>query len=212
VTWNKLEIERELGDQPNEESFVRQVNAITAECFGCEVPLQETYDHLTEANLGHYIFVEESGEKKLVGYALNDLFEVEVNGKSYRANYFSSAFILPHYRRNFMLYKMLGTARLIQDEDLIMVRTQNPIVMSFFAWLCEFFRMRMVTHLESKVQPALVRKALQQKFGNTELFCPGVYGRCLTGAPVEPKTKFSTELMRELDPDQGDALILVGIR
>jgi hypothetical protein len=210
MLWDKLEVVKHQGNLPNDEVFVREVNRVTAEAFGFPVPLQETYDHLAESNLGHFVSVAEGDQQRLIAYALNDLFTVQFFGQ-HRVNYFSSAFILPEARRDFALYKMLGTLRLMRNEDMIVVRTQSPIVMTFFAWLCEFNRMRMLTHLSTSRLPQ-VDAAIEHKFGTTDMVHHGAYGRCLTGEPITPKTLLSRQLSKQIDVTTGDAIILVGIR
>ncbi len=209
MLWDKLEVVKHQGVLPNEETFVREVNQVTAEAFGFPVPLQETYDHLAESNLGHFVSVAEGGQRRLIAYTLNDVFDIDNKGRL-RINYFSSAFILPEARRDFALYRMLGTLRLMRNEDMIMVRTQSPIVMTFFAWLCEFNRMRMLTHLSTSLPPE-VSSAIQHKFGTTDMVHPGAYGRCLTGEPIKPKTMIARQLSKQIDVTAGDAIILVGI-
>jgi len=209
MLWDKLEVSKHQGSLPSEESFVREVNKVTAKAFGFPVPLQETYEHLAESNFGHFVHVVEDGRKRLIAYALNDLFTVQFFVQ-YKVNYFSSAFILPEARRNFALYKMLGTLRLMRNEDMIMVRTQSPIVMTFFAWLCEFRRLRMISHLSNPC-PEKVVVAVEKKFRTSEMIHLGAYGRCLTGKPVEPKTLLTRQLSKQVDVNAGDAIILVGI-
>ncbi len=211
MRWDKLEVVKHEGVLPFDEAFVREANQVTAAAFGYPVPLQETYDHLAESNLGHFVYIEEDEERKLIAYALNYLFEVEVGNQTLRVNYFSSAFILTGFRRDLLLYKWLGRLRLMQNEDIILVRTQSPIVISFFTWLCELARMRLVSHLDDTVVPDGVMAALQHKFGDTTMIWPGVYGRCLTGEPVEPKTPLAQQLSSKIDVTAGDAIILVGI-
>ena len=210
MLWDKLEVTRHRGKLPNEEVFVREVNRVTAEAFGFAVPLEETFDHLAESNLGHFVSVAESGHQRLIAYALNDLFNIN-HKDQLRVNYFSSAFILPEAQRDFALYKMLGTLRLMRNEDMVMVRTQSPIVMTFFAWLCEFTRKRMITHL-NRSRPPQVDAAIEHKFGTTDMVHPGAYGRCLTGEPIKPKTVLTRQLSEQIDVTAGDAIILVGIR
>ncbi|MFH1315757.1 MAG: hypothetical protein ABIH67_05190 [Candidatus Uhrbacteria bacterium] len=210
MLWDKLEVTKHQGSLPSKESFVREVNKVTANAFGFPVPLQETYEHLAESNLGHFVYVVEDGRKRLIAYALNDVFTVQFFAQ-YKVNYFSSAFILPEMQRNFALYKMLGTLRLMRNEDMIVVRTQSPIVMTFFAWLCEFNRMRLLTHLSTSQLPQ-VDAAIEHKFGTTNMVHPGAYGRCLTGEPIKPKTLIAQQLSKQIDATAGDAIILVGIR
>ncbi|NQT50265.1 hypothetical protein HQ571_06245 [Candidatus Kuenenbacteria bacterium] len=223
MNWEGVEVKRVIGEQSDEPIFVREVNRITAASFGADVPIEETYDHLEEANLGHFVYMSKDGFPRLIAYALNETFEIDwfngVNERTATVNYFSSAFILPEIRKQFSLYKMLGSMRLTHDEDIIMTRTQNPIVMSFFAWLCEFQGMRLLSphrgtrpghHLPNAISVAIKYKfELENQFRWNMIF-PDAYGRCLTGQPIEAKTPFSEDITQQLDVLAGDAALLVG--
>lgn len=201
-----LYIQRHKGQLPMSTEFVRSVNSVTARSFGCEVPLVETFEHLGESNLGHFVF---NHRDDLLGYTLNKLFQSNVNAlEGARVNYFASAFVLPKARRNLAIYKLLASTRLEHNEDFIMIRTQSPIVMSYFAWVCEIARMTMITPLDRV--PTEVLSLVFESFSRNSLIHPKVYGRCLTKEPIEPKTTFTKNLMEGLHPEQGDALVLVG--
>jgi hypothetical protein len=227
MNWDKMEIERLMGEMPKTMPFIREVNDVTAKSFGCNVPIQETEEHLTESNLGHFVYLKDNGRPRLVAYALNDIFDCTFShGEEFKesttlkVNYFASAFIIPEIRRQFALYKLLGSARLLNDEDVLMVRTQNPIVMSFFAWLCQFTGMEL--HCPTRYPtngrlPKNVTQTVSQKFGKMclwpkDLLFREVYGRCLTGKPIEATTPFTKELTRRLAPYAGDAVVMVGVK
>ncbi len=207
---DKLEISRIQGQLPMKKEFVTEVNAVTAASFGSaeEVPMIETFDHLSESNLGHFVYIGSGPNRTLVAYALNDIYEFECLDAKFKVNYFASAFILPQIRKQIALYRMLGSMRLTHDEDIIMVRTQSPIVMTFFAWLCEFSGMRLISPLERV--PTEIVELVFSRFRRRNLVMTGVYGRCLTGRPIEPKTPFSKNLIELINPLAGDAVVLVG--
>ncbi|MBT5338425.1 hypothetical protein HN858_04570 [Candidatus Falkowbacteria bacterium] len=206
MQFGDLHIKRHKGQLPMSTEFVRCVNSVTARSFGQEVPLVETFEHLGESNLGHFVF---NCRDQLIGYSLNNLFQTNVSGlDGARVNYFASAFVLPEARRKLAIYKLLASTRLEHNEDFLMVRTQSPIVMSYFAWVCEIARMTLITPLDRV--PTEVLSMVFESFSRNSLIHPKVYGRCLTKEPLEPKTSFTKDLMEGLHPEQGDALVLIG--
>ncbi|KKP93359.1 MAG: hypothetical protein UR98_C0005G0011 [Parcubacteria group bacterium GW2011_GWA1_36_12] len=185
-------------------SQIVDLNRITARCFGKDVPLQETIDHVHEANVLTLLMVR--GEIK--GYGLNS--KLVLNGTD--VNYFGSGFIDPdlHNRRH---YSALNAYRdLIIQTDTIMTRTQNPKIYSAFRKLC--FESGRNSSPSSNGEIDEVSLSLARAFflGCTdEQICRGVYGRELMSATPKPD-EATKHVMGKLDASLGDAVILVGRR
>ena len=200
-----LSIKRVQGQLPMSREFVLQANAVTAASFGQKVPLLETFEHFGESNLGHFVF---DGKNRLIGYTLNEIYAAQTSGGEIKVNYFSSAFVLREVRRKICLYKMLSSLRLDYTEQVVMVRTQNPLVITYFTRICEMARLELFT--PDKRLPTDLDEIVFEKFRRHGLRHDGVYGRCLTGTPVEPKTDFTKRLFADLKPQNGDAIVLIG--
>jgi hypothetical protein len=211
MNFSKIEFIRRHGNQDQAPDFVREVNQLTALACAAPVPLEETYARLAEANLGHFVYRTQGGERTLIAYSLNQVFDVTLRGRSQTVNYFSSAFLLPNLQAKFSLYHYLGSLRITGRETFLMVRTQSPVVVSFFARFCKLYRCRVYTPL-NKHLPADVTELVRSRFAQDGLIYRGVYGRRITGAPVPAKGGLSRRVMALIEPARGDACVLVAKR
>jgi len=154
--WDRIVIDRYEGTMPDSEEFVKQVNHVTADSFGKKVPLEETIEHLRKADLGNFVFIENGQERRMVAYMLNEFFTTEDVRRRHlhdpvpfkMVNYISSAFVVPSLRNKMSILRFLGSISMNWDEDMFMIRTQNPMIMSFFAWLTEFCSMELYSELD----------------------------------------------------------------
>jgi ketopantoate reductase len=211
MRFNMIEIVRIKGQQRLDPESLCDVNALTSRAFGAPVPLEETYKHLIDANLKYFIYAKDHGKRRLVGYSLNHIYELQVGPSSKRINYFVSAFLDPELQRGSGVYQFLGSLRVTGDEDFFMVCTQNPLVVSSFARVARTQECRLFTPLHRRI-PREVKDVVRQSFGDPALIRPGMYGRCLTGTPIEPRTSLTREIMSCMDPLRGDACLLVAKR
>lgn len=209
LEFDSLTIQRESGAQPTNDEFVDWVHGLTLRAVGIRIPRYETETRLSRANLGHYVFVERRGSRDLIGYSLNEIFPILLEGSALRVNYFCSAFLLPETRNLFSLYAMLGALRVIGREEMLMMRTQNPLVMRSFFRLCQRHGYRAFSPASTNV-PRIVREALVNRFGNDDFVHRRVYpGRV---SPVEvPRTRMTSQLMGLIDPDAGDSCVFCAL-
>ncbi len=211
MNFSKIEFIRRHGTQDRSADFVGAVNRLTALACAAPVPLEETYARLSEANLGHYVYRTVGGERQLIAYALNQVYDVTLRGRRQTVNYFCSAFLMPNLQAKFSLYHYLGSLRLTGRETFLMVRTQNPVVVSFFTRFCKLYRCRVYTPLNKRL-PSDVTELVRSRFSHDGLIYRGVYGRAITGAPVAAKGGMSRRVMALLEPARGDACVLVAKR
>ena len=183
---------------------IADLNKITARCFGKDVPLQETIEHVREAHLLTLLMVNEG----IRGYGLNS--RLVLNGTN--VNYFGSGFIDPDLH-NHNLYALLNNRRdLTMETDTIMTRTQNPKVYSAFRKLCLNTGRNVSPCFDGRIDGASL--SLARAFFpecTDKQVCNGVYGRELMAETPRPDelTRF---IMGKLDKSAGDAVILVGRR
>ena len=206
--FERMEIIRMDGDSHVEAPLVREANLLTSRAFGASVPVEETYDHFRSANLRHLLYVNQPGQRWLAAYTLNHVYETQLSARRKLVNYFSSAFVHPDLQSRHGMYQFLASLRTTGEEDYLLVRTQNPSVISAFARFVVMRGYRLFTPLRQRI-PREVCEVVQQQFGTDALIRPGEYGRCLTGTPIEPNTKLTRALMARMDVRRGDACVLV---
>jgi hypothetical protein len=210
LEFDSLTIQREFGPQPADDAFVRMVHEMTLRAAAAEIPIEQTVSRLSKANLGLYVFLEREGRRDLVAYTLNELSSAPATiPVRPRVNYFCSAFLLPETRNMFSLYRMLGALRVSGGEEVLLMRTQNPIVMASFFRLCRRHGYRAFGPTSDAI-PRVVRDALIERFGDDELVHRAAYpGRV---SPREmARTKRTAQLMELIDPDRGDACVFSAV-
>ncbi|MFH1173906.1 MAG: hypothetical protein V1725_02125 [archaeon] len=182
-----------------QEHIVRQLNDISTDAFNKYTPLDETRERTMGVDR---IYLIEKGTDVL-GYATNH--RMKLAGEN--VNYFSSA-LFTRALQGKRIYKQLNKLRLQHlPSDIIMTRTQNPIVVHAFRKLCEETGRDCFPN--GKLDQHALHIAHAYADCSDEMICKGVYGRQLmdnTPAPGrEERALFST-----LDIEQGDAVILIG--
>jgi len=209
LEFDSLTIEREVGAQPRNDAFVDRVHALTLRIAGVPIPFEETQTRLARANLGHYIFIERGGLRDLIGYSLNEIFRIDLCASTVRVNYFCSAFLLPETRNLFSLYSVLGAMRVSGREEIVLMRTQNPLVMTSFFRLCRRHGYRAFSAASTNIPP-VAREVLVARFGHDDFVHRRVYpGRV---SPVEmARTTTTCRLMSLIDPDAGDSCVFCGV-
>ncbi len=189
---------------------IKQLNLITAKCFGNSVPLDETRKQFEEAEMLSLLM--QKGEIR--GYGLNS--QIQLNGTT--INYFGSGFIDPQLQDK-DVYAELNLFRSDQlPTEAIMTRTQNPKVYSGFMRLCQERGFLLSPDHDSKIDsPSLeLAKAFSFRGGgafssecNNKQTCRGIYERELMGNTPLPN-EATRKVMGELNVSNGDAIILVG--
>lgn len=195
---------RRLDPRSQDEGLIVTLNELTARCFGKEVPLHETRDRFADA---HVLFlVEQAGT--VIGYAFNDL--INLAGK--KVNYWGSGFIAPEAQGR-GLYDALNRERVRTiDADVIMTRTQNPRVVQAFKRQCDEQGFDFVPAPGQPIPvSALAIGRAYAKDCTDGLVCPGVYGRELMAKTPLPNG-FAAQALQGVNPSNGDALILLGLK
>ncbi|WP_394845029.1 hypothetical protein LZC95_49255 [Pendulispora brunnea] len=210
MQFDTLTIRRVVGAQSLEDAFVRRVHDTTERAMEANLPLRETLARLGRANRAHYIYLASAGREELVGYALNEIYHANVASRgAVKVNYFCSAFLLREVRRRYSMYRMLGPMRLAGDERVLMIRTQSPLPMAGFRRLCRAENFHMYSPLDGDV-PAIVPDVVVNRFGGPELVHRAAYPTRVS-PPHEPHDAQTARLMRLIEPERGDALVLIGV-
>ena len=93
-----------------------------------------------------------------------------------------------------------------------MTRTQNPKVMHGFNHLCQSFNYSMNPSIEGIIDSFALKVAKSQyQDCNDQMICKNAYGRELMANTPKP-TDFTKHMVKDLDVDNGDAIVLVGIK
>ncbi|HLC85418.1 MAG TPA: hypothetical protein VJH22_06515 [Candidatus Nanoarchaeia archaeon] len=198
-----------LNPKEQARELIQVLNDITAECFGKDVPLEETIERFQKAD--HLFLVIPASE--IIGYALNDELHLVVEGGIVKVNYWGSGFILPEYRGQ-GLYNRLNKERVeaIPFASVIMTRTQCPPVAVDFRRVCVQYGFEVVPAEDGSIDGrALLIARAQFPSCTATLHCPKVYGRELMDKTPEPEG-YAKIALADVDPKRGDARVLVGIR
>ena len=189
-----------LDPKAQPESLVHELNVLTANAFGKDVPMEETQERFDSADV--LLLLEREG--KIVGYGFNDILTLA----GQKVNYFGSGFIAPE-AQGFGLYGILKKARVeAVDADVIMTRTQNPRVVSGFARLCDTLGFEMSPSEIIKPEALAIARAYAPECTDG-MVCHGVYGRELMGETPNP-LGLAAGILRDVNPEKGDGIILVG--
>ncbi len=198
-----------LNPKTQSRGLIKILNDITAQCFGKDVPLDETIERFSKAD--HLFLVRR--ESLLVGYALNDHLRLDIEGSGVEVNYWGSGFMLPEERGQ-RLYNLLNQSRMaaIPSAGVIMTRTQCPPVASGFKRVCDQWGYELVPADDGSIDfRALLLARAQFPSCTSTLHCPGVYGRELM-AKTPLAQGYAAVALQGVNPQVGDARILVGMR
>ncbi|MBI2102947.1 hypothetical protein HYT55_03855 [Candidatus Woesearchaeota archaeon] len=184
-------------------ALVRELNHLTALCFGKEVPLVETEERFAQSDVVQLLLAGE----EVVGYSFND--RLRLAGRD--VNYFSSCFVHPDHRGG--VYVPFNRARYREiPEDVVVTRTQNPRIYAGFQRFCAEEGFRLFPDVKGMVSAD--SRAIAHAFAadcNQDQICRGIYGRELMADT--PRAYGSiTSLFENIRPEQGDAIVLVGMR
>ncbi len=191
--FNLGELEKEL--------LVKELNSVTKDAFGKDVPMQETRERTIETDRIYLV----KKDLEVIGYMTNESMKLE----GQMVNYFSSGFL----KREFQgqgLYGIMNRFRLGDAADAIMTRTQNPLVIKGFHDLCRNNGFRFSPDGKVPERALHLAKAYDSRV-EPELICRGVYGRELMDKTPEPSSATS-RMFNSLDVQKGDAFILVGMK
>jgi hypothetical protein len=181
---------------------IKDLNEITAKCFGKNVPLQETYEHIAEADFLSLLMVD----GKIRGYGLNS--GMQLVGCS--VNYFGSGFIDPELH-DCGLYLPLNEHRIeIFPASALMTRTQNPKVFSGFGRMCLENGFEISPSKDGSIDKKSLEMAREFSPSCTnEQVCIGAYGRELMSDTPAPLDSVAN-VMGKLNVSRGDGVILIG--
>jgi hypothetical protein len=211
VFFDGIEFTREEGPLALSSELRRELNRLMAEAAGGPVAPSETEAHLAAANLAHFVWSVGGPSRRLVAYALNELYEVDVGdkGKKRAANFFSSAYLSKEIRWKFSLYHFLGSMRTTGDETYLFARTQSPLMISFFGRFCKLSGYQFFSPTSRRV-PADVARLVGERFGTEGLVVRGAHRSRASVAPVVTRSAQVSKILGKLDLAAGDACVLVG--
>lgn len=215
--FDGIEFTREEGPLALSGELRRELNRLMAEAAGGPVAPSETEAHLAAANLAHFVWSVGGPSRRLVAYALNELYEVDMSekgekgnkGKKRAANFFSSAYISKEIRWKFSLYHFLGSMRTTGDETYLFARTQSPLMISFFGRFCKLSGYQFFSPTSRRV-PADVARLVGERFGTESLVLRGAHRSRASVAPVVTRSAQVSKILGKLDLAAGDACVLVG--
>ncbi len=185
------------------QEVVQRLNHLTALCFGKDVPFEETQERFAHSDVVQLLM----HGKSVVGYAFNDRLQLA----GHDVNYFSSCFVHPEHRGG--VYVPFNHARYaVIPTKVIVTRTQNPRIYAGFKRFCEEEGFQLFPNIFGIISPESV--AIARAFASDcsgDQICYGVYGRELM-ANTPRADRSIASLFETIKPEQGDAMVLVGIK
>ncbi|MFH1589659.1 MAG: hypothetical protein ABIB43_03785 [archaeon] len=186
-----------------QEKLVKELNVLTAAIFNKATPIEETWERTVGVDIVYLI----KNQDEIVGYTTNDL--MKLNGR--KMNYFSSAFIKRDLQDHGLYHEINNIRFNTHPTDVIMTRTQTPIVISGFKRLCDENGFTMFPS-GGLVPPDIMNIARAYDPNvNFSLVCKGVYGRALMDDTPEPRDDVRS-MFNMINVNNGDGMILIGTK
>lgn len=187
-----------------QEVLVKELNAISIDAFKKSTPIEETWERTVGVDV-IYLIKDVKDANRIVGYTTNDMMMLE--GQT--VNYFSSALFKREIQQQ-GLYKMVNDLRLeTHPSDIIMTRTQNPLVEAGFKHLCSDNGIVFFPNGVPTTQEIMIIARAYAPSVNEKLICEGVYGRALMDETPKPVGDI-VGMFKGLNIDRGDGIILIG--
>lgn len=191
-------------------SLVKEFYDVALDSFGKLLP----YDAIdSRTRVSDLLFVLRDENGRTIGYAVNE--KILLDGSD--VNYFSSGFVRREIGKK-GCYSLLNKVRIaILPTDVVMTRTQNPVVYRKFAEVARGFGYKVYPNGTAEM-PMKVMQIAKEFSPNVseELIVPEVYnfgegGRSLMDDTPEPESELERRIWQNLRVDKGDAVIIAGI-
>lgn len=204
----KLEVLKPKANIEDSKKTVRLIDAfydVALDAFGKWLPREAIESRTADASCVIAVYKEE----RIVAYAVNDL--LDINGK--KVNYYASGFIRRELQGNGLYNEMNILRYKYTLADIIMTRTQNPVVYREFKKLCcslgYFLEPR---GNEINTETLSLAKGFSSDV-EENMVVRGVYwNRSLMNDTPKPQGELETKLWNNLNINNGDAMIIIGIK
>ncbi|MBS3074677.1 hypothetical protein J4447_04495 [Candidatus Pacearchaeota archaeon] len=192
------------------DALIKEFHEIAVDSFGRWLPFEAIDGRTRDADL---LLVLRDKGSRAVGYTVNEL--LTLNGT--KTNYFATGLLRRDIQGN-GLYGPLNHLRSVAiPSEALMTRTQSPVVYRGFTKICSHQGLQVNPNGVSPSPKALdIAKAFCGKTGE-DFIVKGVYnfgegGRALMYDTPEPKTDIEKKIWSRLKINNGDAVIIVGVK
>ncbi len=205
IRWQTLCPKENEEDARSVRTILPELYRVALDAFGKWLPAEAIESRTAEASLVMVLYQEE----RILGYAVNDLLTLA--GKE--VNYFASGFLRREMQGN-GLYSEMNRLRVdLLPSDIIMTRTQNPIVYAQFRKLCEEKRYKFEPQGEVVREETLAIAQAYSPEVERSMIVRGVYWkRSLMDDTPTPRGDLEKRIWSNLNVKNGDAVIIVGRR
>ncbi len=195
------------GMENNElERLITELHGVACDAFGKHI----SYEAIAERTYDmDYIFILRDGHEKAVGYASNEILNLD--GRE--VNYFASAMVRKEYQGK-GIYSHLKRIRVdAVHTDVIMTRTQNPKVYRSFSNICNDFGYLLYPNGSGQSEEAIsIAKSYCPETDGSLIVRNAYYGESLMKKTPEPEGMHEQKVFSGIDIEAGDALMLVGLK
>ncbi len=199
--------------EERKESFIVELNRLTAESFGKHVPIEETRERGLDTS--HIVILRDFGGE-LVGYGTNNKtdFKSESLDREVSVNYFGSGFLKRSLQGN-GFYHDLNRLRVaaVGETKVLMTRTQNPKVYIGFEKICRESGMAVVPSDGATGESLLwIWELASETFRGIgkDFVCEAAYGRELMDKTPSAVDYAVPRRFKQMVPSRGDAMVLIG--
>ncbi len=203
IRWQTLCPKEKEEDARSVRTILPELYGVALDAFGKWLPPEAIESRTAEASLVIVLYQKE----RIVGYAVNDLLTLV--GKE--VNYFASGFLRREMQGN-GFYSEINRLRVdLLPSDIIMTRTQNPIVYAQFRKLCD--EKGYVLEPQGEVVEGETLAIAQAYSPEVEksMITRGVYwNRSLMDDTPTPRGELERRIWSDLNVKNGDAVIIIG--
>ncbi len=205
LEWSILRPKENEEDAQRVRTILPNLYDVALDAFGKWLPAEAIESRTAEASL--VLVLYQKG--RIIGYAVNDLLSLA--GKE--VNYFASGFLRREMQGKGLYSEMNRLRAELLPANVMMTRTQNPLVYAQFRKLCDEKRYQLEPQERIVPEDTLAIARAYSPEVEESLIVRGVYwNRSLMDDTPMPKGEMERRIWSNLTVEKGDALIIIGER
>ena len=196
--WPEIETRK----SPEVMDVIRQHHKVSKNGLGNDIGFDAFVHRNRDADLWIHILDK---DKNIIGFSINEGYEIE--GKI--INYFRATIFNKSIQKS-GIYPLLNELKvLIIPADILMVRTQNPVVYKYFVQLCHDHGLA-VSPTVDRIDPDMVKLArqLDPDVDDDSVHRQLFDGEALIGTPKPPPD--IAPIWNRMNVYDGDTMVIVG--
>ncbi len=203
LEWSILRPKENEEDAQSVRTILPNLYDVALDAFGKWLPAEAIESRTAEGSLVLVLYQEE----RIIGYAVNDLLSLA--GRE--VNYFASGFLRREMQGNGLYSEMNRLRAELLPANVMMTRTQNPLVYAQFKKLCDEkkYRLEPQGRIVQKETLAIARAYSPEV--EESMIVRGIYwNRSLMDDTPMPRGEMERRIWSNLTVEKGDALIIIG--